>query len=86
MKRTIASASAVAFLLASFSLSVVAEDKAAPQKGESKTPQEKCLARSAKVLEACKAECAKDLNTQVRCDKNCSQKNDEREKVCKQPT
>jgi hypothetical protein len=86
MKRTIASASAIAFLLALFSLPLLAEDKAAPQKGEPKSPQERCLAQSAKTFEACKAECAKDLNLQVRCDAKCSQKNNDREKVCKQPT
>jgi len=90
MKPIIASASTILFLLTLAVAPAMAEGTTPPPapapKAVPKTPQEKCMTHSATVFEACKAECAKDLDQQVRCSNRCSQKNDAREKECKKPS
>ena len=64
-----------------------ARDAASGDKGAApKTPQEQCLARSAKTLDKCKAECAKDFDKQVRCTNHCEVASSKREAECKKPT
>jgi hypothetical protein len=49
------------------------------------TPEAKCLEHSNKVLEQCRAECAKDFNLQVRCTNKCESNSAKRETECKKP-
>ena len=50
-----------------------------------KTPEEKCLARSTKVLEQCRVDCSKDFNLQVRCTNKCESASAKRDAECKAP-
>jgi hypothetical protein len=94
MKNAKAVASTIAFALAcALSIPAFAQQPTTPpatppaaDKGDAaKTPEEKCLAKSAKVLEQCRAECAKDFNLQVRCTNKCESNSAKRETECKKP-
>ncbi len=56
-----------------------------PATATPQTPEQKCMAHSAKVLEQCRKECAKDFNAEVRCTNKCESNSAKRETECKKP-